>query len=191
MIKIVWNWLMWKLYQGKANQLLAMNRELVQGMDARQKLDYAINGAVLGARIWTNPTNNLIAPQVFLLDVKMFIASHDKKVVKIINCKGEIFKAITRGKLPAGFNREYLTAANQELAYAFYSLTRMLALAYPGYGIKLDGERKKRCNDSEALSRIASSIVASVAAAYGHERGVRAYGKVYRDMLDYGRGLVN
>lgn len=190
MIKIVWNWLMWKLYQGKANQLLAMNRELVQGMDARQKLDYAINGAVLGARIWTNPTSSLIAPQVLVLDVKGFIVCPGNAVAKVINHKSEIFQAIARGKLPKGFRKDYLTPTNMELAYAFWSLTRMLAIVYPGYGFERVKDRKGRCSDSEALTRIASSIVSSVATAHGHERGVREHIKVYRAMIDHGKGLL-
>ena len=95
---------MWQFYKGNANKLLATSTEIVQAMDSRQKLAYALNAVSLGARIWTNPISNLIAPQVLVLDVKMFVEHPSNQVVKKINHKGEIFKAIAWDKLPRGFS---------------------------------------------------------------------------------------
>jgi len=189
MIKIIWNWLAWKFYQCNAKKLLAMSTEVVQCMDSRQKLAYVMNAVQVGSRIWTGPLSNLICPQVLILDVKRFVEWPSKPICININDKGDVFKAIAWDKLPKGFSPDYLTPANRELAYAFWSLTRMLAIVYPHHGFKRDVWATGKCDDSEALTRIATSAVASVAAAYGHEKGVRSYGKRYREMIDYRREL--
>ena len=196
MIKNIWNWVAWQFYKGNAKGLLATSTELVKRMDSRQKLACALNAVQVGSRLWTGPLTGIASPQVLILDVKGFIESSDKRLVVKINYRGDEFKSILTSnkiipaawdKLPKGFSPDYLTPANKELAYAFWSLTRMLAIVYPKHGLNLDAV--PGCSDSEALTRIATSAVASVAAAYGHERGVRAYGRKYREMIDYGRGL--
>ena len=188
MIKIIWSWLMWQLYQGRGRKLLAESQEVVKRMDSRQKLAYVMNAVQVGSRIWTNQLSILICPQVLIWDVKRFIEWPSKPVCLNINDKGAVFKAIAGGKLPKGFSPDYLTPANKELAYAFWSLTRMLAIVYPMHGFNLGTVQE--CSDSEALTRIATSAVGSVAAAYGHERGVRAYGKSYRGMIEHGNKLI-
>ena len=198
MIKNIWNWVAWQFYKGNAKGLLATSTELVKRMDSRQKLACALNAVQVGSRLWTGPLTGIASPQVLILDVKGFIESSDKRLVVKINYRGDEFKSILTSnkiipaawdKLPKGFSPDYSTPANKELAYAFWSLTRMLAIVYPMHGLEYYHSPGHRCDDSEALTRIATSAVTSVAAAYGHAHGVRAYGRKYREMIEYGREL--
>ncbi len=178
MLKIIWNWLAWQFCKGRATKLLAMSQEVVKGMDAKQKLDYAMNAVELGATLWAYDPS---APQEVVRAIRLFRKKPSTSTVNFLRSMGESFNRIARGitlsppesclgyaaEIRAWEKLNWAIAdinnkpTNKELAYAFWSLTRMLA------------------------------IVVSVATAYGHERGVRAYGKKYREMIDYGRGLVS
>ena len=194
MIKIIWSWLMWQLYQGSANRLLVMSQEVVKRMDSRQKLAYVMNAIKLALLIRHKEPDGV--DRAIMLNCLAYAFVEGEGIqsmnVNAINIMGKHFKLIAMGKIPVVYkvtNPRYITPSMQELAYAFWSLTRMLAIVYPMHGFRLDIPKDNACSDSEALTRIATSAVGSVAAAYGHEKGVRAYGKVYREMIDHGRGL--
>lgn len=193
MIKNIWNWVAWQFYKGNAKGLLATSTELVKRMDSRQKLAYVMNAIKLALLIRHKEPDGV--DRAIMLNCLAYAFVEGEGIqsmnVNAINLMGKHFKLLAMGKIPSVYkvtNPKYITPSMQELAYAFWSLTRMLAIVYPGHGFKLD--TVQGCTDSEALTRIATSAVASVAAAYGHERGVRAYGKRYREMIDYGNNLI-
>ncbi len=174
-----------------------MNNELVRLMTVEQKFKYALNACDNGLDLWSDVFVDNRCPHKFVREVKESLECSEIIHQASIWLYGANFSAITQGNSQPYIAEnpnlrpfKYPTTIVMELAYAFSSLQRMLAIAYPQYGFKLDGACEDRCDDSEALSRIASSIVSSVAIAYGHKRGLRVHNKVYKEMLDYGRGLV-
>ena len=192
MIRIVWNWLAWQFYKGNANKLLAMSQEVAQSMDARQKLDYALHAAWLAHELWYCP-DGINRSGVLLHSIEAFKVKQTRYVdARDIKKRAKHFKLIARGKLPPEYKMmpSSITPDMRELAYVFEIITYMLGMVYPEHDhIFSDVAKQNRCDDSEALTRIATSIVASVATAYGHAYGVRAYGRKYREMIDYGREL--
>ena len=183
--KMLWNCLL----LNKPLKYLATNNELVRRMSTAQKFDYAINAVCKGLRLWDNDLINSIT---FVNMIILFISVPSDTYVQQIENMSRHFHTVAKGNLPNHYSAypASATPVAKELGYAFWSLQRMLALAYPEYDFKLEGANIDRCDYDEALSRIASSIVSSVAIAHGHAHGLRRHNKVYRQMLDYGKELL-
>jgi len=191
-LKMLWD----SLPFNKPLMYLATNNELVRRMDTGQKFDYALNAGWrahdLGHDVWHNPREGC-SFGCFMHSINAFILSPSHPQARCINDDVIQFQKIAQGIIPYQYRKQrkyFLTPTNMELCYALWSLQRMLALAYPEHGFKLEGACEYRCDDSEALSRIASSIVSSVAIAYGHAYGLRKHNKVYRQMLGYGEYIL-
>lgn len=189
MLKQLWECLPF----GKPRKYLAMNNELVRRMDTGQKFDYAINAIYMGWWLWHNNYKCNRRLTNLMNCAVIFQGGGVSKIVGALNITSKYFQSIAQGKLPAKYKNDYksIPPTMMELAYAFWSLQRMLAIAYPEHGFKLEGANVDRCDYDEALSRIASSIVSSVAIAYGHAHGLRKHNKAYRQMLDYGDNLLS
>lgn len=187
MIKTIWNWLTWKLFQGSLSHFLDDTNKLVRHMDDRDKLPYAIKACEIGFTLWDSrfPEHSFkVSEYMDNIYSYMYHSGNLGKHAKKIKKQSKYFQGVATGlshdKLLLQKHPDMIA---MELGSAFGILSLMMELVYPNQGFEPEINSRERCSDSEGLSRMAVFIVHSIAVAYGHEFGISGYKKVYSEII--------
>ncbi len=176
----------------RAIKYLKLNNMMVRGLNTKSKLSYALYALTQALPLWD---------EVRLLEPKVCYRKYPRRIVfaghDILSFNHEtdsiqiqVTKLHTESQAFVGdYAKGLASGALDELLYAYSSLGRMIAIQYSEFNLSVGFASSVDCGSDEALARIASSIVSSVAIAYGYHGGGELHDSVYEDILRYGASL--